>query len=202
MERFAHINAIPYEKANKGRTYILVDSDMYPLGYFTLGLGRLEYSADIPERLWKKLRGVGDGDATVLSCILLGQLSRNDGISYGESVLFYPGNPDYVILQDAGLMVQRYDLGCVDWGSARLLCENSTVGGYNDWRLPTKDELGVLYNNREYIGNFDLDTCYWSSSVTYSYSYTYYYMDFRTGNIYLTSVKSYDYNVRAVRSLP
>ena len=80
VERFAHINAIPYEKANKGRTYILVDADMYPLGYFTLGLGRLEYSADIPERLWKKLRGVGDGDATVLSCILLGQLARNDGI--------------------------------------------------------------------------------------------------------------------------
>lgn len=61
VERFAHINAIPYEKANKERTYILVDADMYPLGYFTLGLGRLEYSADIPERLWKKLRGVGDG---------------------------------------------------------------------------------------------------------------------------------------------
>ena len=84
VERFAHINAIPYEKANKGRTYILVDADMYPLGYFTRGLGRLEYSADIPERLWKKLIGVGDGDATVLSCILLGQLARNDGISYGK----------------------------------------------------------------------------------------------------------------------
>ena len=84
VERFARINAIPYEKANKGRTYILVNADMYPLGYFTLGLGRLEYSADIPERIWKKLRGVGDGDATVLSCILLGQLARNDGTPYEQ----------------------------------------------------------------------------------------------------------------------
>lgn len=99
-------------------------------------------------------------------------------------------------------MVQRYDLGCVGWDSAKLLCENSTVGGYDDWRLPTIDELGVLYNNREYIGNFDLDARYWSSSVT---SNNYYYMNFRTGNVYSMHV-SYkngcNYNVRAVRSLP
>ena len=82
VERFAHKNAIPYEKANKGRTYILVDENSYPLAYFTLGLGRLEYSADISGSLWKKLRGVGDGDATVLTCILLGQLARNHGVSY------------------------------------------------------------------------------------------------------------------------
>ena len=125
---------------------------------------------------------------------------NDDGISYGESVSFYSGEQDYVILQDAGLMVQRYDLGDVNWKSAKLLCENSTVGGYNDWRLPTIDELGVLYNNREYIGNFDLDSYYWSSSEAY---YDYYYMDFGTGNIYYRYNSSgYENNVRAVRSLP
>ena len=36
VERFAHKNAIPYEKANKGRTYILVDENTYPLAYFTV----------------------------------------------------------------------------------------------------------------------------------------------------------------------
>ena len=69
-------------RQNNGRTYILVDENTYPLAYFTLGLGRLEYSADISGKLWKKLRGVGDGDATVLTCILLGQLARNHGVSY------------------------------------------------------------------------------------------------------------------------
>ena len=125
---------------------------------------------------------------------------NSDGIAYGESVSFYPSNPDYVILQDAGLMVQRYDLGDVDWNSAKLLCENSTVGGYNDWRLPTNDELGVLYNNREYIGNFDLDADYWSSTATRG-SIEYSCIDFGTGevsSIYFT----YRSNVRAVRSLP
>ena len=78
------MNAIPYEKANKGRTYILISPEMKALGYYTIGLGRLEYSADIKPSLWKKLRGVGDGDATVLSCILLGQLARNRKISYEE----------------------------------------------------------------------------------------------------------------------
>ncbi len=84
VENFAHKNAIPYEKANKGRTYIIINKEGFPLGYFTLGLGRLSYSGDIPGALWKKLRGVGDGDATVLSCILLGQLARNDKVTYEE----------------------------------------------------------------------------------------------------------------------
>ena len=126
---------------------------------------------------------------------------NDDGISYGESVSFYPSNPDYVILQDAGLMVQRYDLGCVDWVSAKLLCENSTVGGYNDWRLPDSGELGVLYNNREYIGNF-LDTDYWSSGErSTSYGLWHYYMDFSTGSLDYKS-SSNDSRVRAVRRLP
>ena len=141
------------------------------------------------------------GLATDVKYYVRAYAMNDDGISYGESVSFYPGNPDYVILQDAGLMVQRYDLGCVDRDSARLLCENSTVGGYNDWRLPTSDELGVLYNNREYIGNF-LDTDYWSSTKKQSYPFVYYYyMDFSTGSLNYKSGSNDSY-VRAVRSLP
>jgi hypothetical protein len=41
--------------------------------------------------------------------------------------------------------------------------------GHDDWRLPTKAELNVLFNNRAAIGGFDLSGsdpsgCYWSSS--------------------------------------
>ena len=124
---------------------------------------------------------------------------NDDGIAYGESISFYPNNPDYVVLQDAGLMVQKNDIGKVGWSSAKLLCENSIVGGYNDWRLPTKEELGVLYTNREYIGNFELGG-YWSSSTTGDAGY-YWYMDFRYGALYIDRA-NYNNYVRAVRSLP
>jgi len=41
--------------------------------------------------------------------------------------------------------------------------------GHDDWRVPTKDELNVLFNNRAVIGGFDEsgsypDGWYWTSS--------------------------------------
>lgn len=129
--------------------------------------------------------------------------TNSEGTAYGEAVSFYPGDQDYVILQTAGLMVQKYDLGYVDWGDARLLCENSTIGGYTDWRLPTIEELAVLYINREYIGNFEDNTNYymWWSSTPHG-SDEYYVILFDDGSTYFFDRILYDAHVRAVRSLP
>ena len=46
---------------------------------------------------------------------------------------------------------------------AAKLCHDLTVGGYNDWFLPSKDELDKLYINKVAIGGF-ADGYYWSSS--------------------------------------
>jgi len=46
---------------------------------------------------------------------------------------------------------------------AAKLCHDLTVGGYNDWFLPSKDELNKLYINKVAIGGF-ADLSYWSSS--------------------------------------
>lgn len=100
-------------------------------------------------------------------------------------------------LPTACLMVQTEDLGTVDWSSAKLLCENSTVAGFNDWRLPTLEELMTLYSNREAIGGF-VDDKYWSSSMGYSYHY---YVNFNDGisNCATSSIdRCY---VRAVRTI-
>lgn len=103
---------------------------------------------------------------------------------------------DVYVLESAHLMVQLEDLGCVNWSSAKTLCESSTVAGYNDWRLPTKEELGTLYTNRDLIGGFTTER-YWSSSWPNSYPY---YVDFADGTIgYINS--SYQYHVRAVRTI-
>jgi hypothetical protein len=57
------------------------------------------------------------------------------------------------------------------WDNAVIACTNKRDGNYNDWRLPTKDELNLMYTNigngasglNKNIGNFELDN-YWSST--------------------------------------
>lgn len=51
---------------------------------------------------------------------------------------------------------------------AAQFCRGLTIGGFNDWYLPSKDELNVAYTNRASVGGGDaLDadaTPYWSST--------------------------------------
>lgn len=53
----------------------------------------------------------------------------------------------------------RYNNGTV----AAKVAYELELNGYNDWYLPSKDELNILYDNREQIGGFS-DADYWSSS--------------------------------------
>jgi hypothetical protein len=46
---------------------------------------------------------------------------------------------------------------------AASLCAQLELQGYNDWFLPSKNELALLYQQREFIGGFATDY-YWSSS--------------------------------------
>jgi len=79
---------------------------------------------------------------------------------------------------------------------AAKLCNALTVGGYNDWFLPSKDELNKLYINEVAIGGF-ADDRYWSSSES-SASLAWYQ---HLGNGYQYNVNKYHtFRVRAVRA--
>tara|TARA_R110000868_G_scaffold224237_2_gene476169 strand:+ start:7670 stop:7996 length:327 start_codon:yes stop_codon:yes gene_type:complete len=51
------------------------------------------------------------------------------------------------------------NLGLMNWKEAVEACKKLGTG----WRLPTKDELYILYKNREEIGGF-ANSYYWSST--------------------------------------
>ena len=51
------------------------------------------------------------------------------------------------------------DLGQMDWMEATKACADLGDG----WRLPTKDELNILYENKDKIGGF-ASGYYWSST--------------------------------------
>ncbi len=53
--------------------------------------------------------------------------------------------------------------GCTEGGIAARICGDLVLGGYNDWYLPSKDELNKLFINRVAVGGF-ASNYYWSSS--------------------------------------
>ena len=68
---------------------------------------------------------------------------------------------------------------CLTAGIAAKLCKDLVQGGYNDWYLPSKDELNQLYINRVAIGGFSTSN-YWSSSEDTSNGV--WYQDFSDGS--------------------
>jgi hypothetical protein len=75
----------------------------------------------------------------------------------GGGIIFFAEGREY-------LEVSRI-LGEQNWSSALTTARNHRGGGYSDWRLPTKDELNLIYQNlrARNIGNLG-DTWHWSSS--------------------------------------
>ena len=57
------------------------------------------------------------------------------------------------------LEVMTEDLGEMNWDEAKKACADLGDG----WRLPTKDELNILYQNKDKIGGF-ASNYYWSST--------------------------------------
>ena len=83
-------------------------------------------------------------------------------------------------------------------GKAAKLCFELSYGGYDDWFLPSKDELNLMYENLHMkgLGGF-ADDYYWSSSEYDNGSA--WRQSFIIGNQNYYS-KNYNYRVRAVRA--
>ena len=90
--------------------------------------------------------------------------------------------------------IAQYDLPTeVTWYNAKRECKE--LG--KDWRLPTKEELDEMYNNKDLIGNF-VNTNYWSST---EYSSDYAWMQVFTHKSIAITLKEGYINARAVKTI-
>jgi hypothetical protein len=86
--------------------------------------------------------------------------------------------------------------GCSEAGIAARICNDLSLGGYDDWFLPSKDELNLMYAQQTAIGGFVIGI-YWSSSE-YIADLAWYQV-FANGEQYVIGKTSTNY-VRAVRA--
>ena len=90
--------------------------------------------------------------------------------------------------------------GCSVSPFAASECNDLVLNGYNDWYLPSRDELVLMYQNlkTQGLGNFSNDW-YWSSSQVSSGNA--WYVAFHNGTALHINIGKYDYGqVRAVRA--
>ena len=78
-------------------------------------------------------------------------------------------------------------------GYAAKLCTDLKLNGYDDWYLPSKEELNKLYINKNLIGGFG-EVTYWSSSENGNVWVQNFFNGLQGPNIFKTAY------VRAVRS--
>lgn len=130
--------------------------------------------------------------------------TNRGGTVYGEE---YQMEPEWIELPVAGIAVQKTDIGYGYWNDINNLCENSIVGGYSDWRLPTLSELSTIYLNRNIIGEF-YETInpgswyggyYWTSTRLDNGCYN--YISFVDGSIYYSAPSGYKNSGRCVRTV-
>ncbi len=89
----------------------------------------------------------------------------------------YQGGIIFYIKNGHGLIVATNDIeennGSkeMSWDDAKSHCEEIDIMGFDDWHLPLKKELNLLYENKDKLGNFK-DFFYWSSSDgNYNYAW-------------------------------
>jgi hypothetical protein len=124
---------------------------------------------------------------------------------------------EFISISSLGIAVQTADINNsrINWTDANRLCENSLLGGYTDWRLPTLDELASIYLMKNEIGGFYsgfYSAFYWSSTIYKNYGTGYHcviwfsdgYQSFER-DLYSShgyGTRQIDMYARCVRALP
>ena len=121
----------------------------------------------------------------------LGELSKKNLELEAKLKAILVEKTSFKTVKIANLEVMTEDLGVMYWDDAKKACADLGDG----WRLPTKEELNILYENKDKIGGFA--GFYWSSSE-YDNANAW-FQNFYDGNQNFPAKGNYFY-VRAVRA--
>jgi len=123
------------------------------------------------------------------------------GDSFGGGKLAYiltPTDAGYDSTLIKGIVAATADESTAKtWTNAITASNDKVANGYDDWYLPSKDELNKLYLNKDAIGGF-VGASYWSS--TQSTSTNAWFQLFTAGGTQLASSKTLSNSVRAIRA--
>ncbi len=97
-----------------------------------------------------------------------------------ETELTKFGGPIIKLTDETSLIISQNDLGKMNWEKAVEVCKTLTLNNCNDWRLPTREELEILYAQRMILPNYKLDH-YWSG--TEGENFVAYDLNFEDGKI-------------------
>lgn len=106
-------------------------------------------------------------DVNVVHGIIAAPYDQSAGIKWQDGSNIATG----AIATDIGKGNMNTNIIIANQGSgiyAAKLCADLVLNGYNDWYLPSRNELEKLYSNRLIIGGFNGKFYYWSSSEYFS----------------------------------
>jgi hypothetical protein len=91
-------------------------------------------------------------------------------VDQSDSIYWYNGNYTLIGAMDTEVGAGKANTDAIVAGQgegnyAAKLCHDLVLGGYDDWYLPSKDELDKLYLHQNVLDGFS--GFYWSSSETY-----------------------------------
>jgi len=132
-------------------------------------------------------------DATKEHGLIAAQADQSSALQWGCKSYFLNGtlptigsgkaNTDTIVAQ------------CGESSIAAKVCHDLVLNGYNDWFLPSKDELFIMEAFRDSIGGFTGGGQYWSSTqygITKAWSHSF-------GSSAAFNEKAFTYRVRAIR---
>ncbi len=98
------------------------------------------------------------------------------------------------------------EAACASTGTAADICANSSLNGYTDWFLPSKDEMTAIYNNKAAVNaassvnggtTIDESVLYWSSTQSSAdKAFDFYFFN----GVSEATLKLNVFSVRAVRA--
>ena len=136
-------------------------------------------------------------NASLQHGIIVATTNQSTGAEWGCIYTLITGADGTALGTGAGNTVDIM-AGCATAGIAARLCGDLDEGGYQDWYLPSYDELNKLYALK-LLGFGGFSGVYYWSSTEYDFQYAY-RQDFADGNQMYNAKDYSNVYVRAIRS--